>query len=113
MTDIEIMPVARFNGNGMTTPRAEPALVDVSIEEDARREFLLADPDTFADWLYGQCHGAKLQTLPRIMRGIVPDMEDRTTPQIVALLLYPRSDIQAAAMDELKARYLRHFGVQP
>jgi hypothetical protein len=103
--------VARFNGNGMTVQRQEPALVDVSIEEDARRERLLADADTFTDWLCAQCAGSPRQTLPRITAW-APDMSDRTTPQIVALAMYPRGDIQAAAMDELKARYLRHFGVR-
>jgi hypothetical protein len=87
-------------------------LVKALADHETRREQLLADVDTFSDWLSAQCHGVPAQTLPRIAAGYPPFMESLPTPQIVALLLYPRADVQAAAMDELKARYLAAFGVE-
>jgi hypothetical protein len=117
--DIEI-PV-RFSGNGMVGREGahydrlheanRQQLVNALADHEARRERLLADADTFTDWLSAQCMGRGVQALPRLSLSEAPEMEHRTTAQIVALALYPRSDVQAAAMDELKARYLRSFGV--
>lgn len=119
-TDIE--PVARFASVGNLRTGGEGRQMDALFEanraalaaalnHEPARERLLADVDTYGDWLSAQCLGAPAQKLPYIGRH-VPDMDSLKTPLLVALTLYPRADIQVAAMDEIKARYLRAFGVE-
>jgi hypothetical protein len=107
---------ARVGGEGRHFDELADAhraqLVRSLSDHEAHRERLLADVDTFSGWLSGECYQAPPQKLPRIAAGYPPFMENLPTPQVVALLLHPRADVMAAAMDELRSRYLARFGVE-
>lgn len=69
-----------------------------------------ADVDTFADWLYAQCLAAGPQRidatlLPKTARGLTELVEASTVPMLVALSLYPRSDVRAVATWHIRERY--------
>lgn len=110
----------RGTGNGMVGREgraadaafeANRAALAAALNPEPLKASLLADVDTFGDWLSAQCLGTPKQKLPYVGQ-YAPDMEGLSTPLVVAFLLYPRGDVQAAAADELQARYLRAFAVE-
>ena len=75
----------------------------------AAEERLLADLDTYTDWLGGECYQQGRVTLPFIPtdRSRIQELIDgMTVPHLVALSLYPSFAIAGAAMWELRQRYI-------
>ena len=73
-------------------------------------DHLLSDVDSYAEWLSGECFG-KTVDLGYVSRDPV-EMADRvgaaSVAELVALTLYPRSAVAAAACHELRTRYIQH-----
>ena len=91
----------------MTATREPRAITARDIE--AAEDRVLADVDTFTDWLAGHCQGAK----PCFIFGLARDsavlaitLDKATVPQLVAMLLFQRADVQVGAADRLRAAYL-------
>lgn len=83
----------------MTFPDLPPNTVDRA----------LADSDIFADWLAGECAGAKRSYVfgvPRDAVGCQMMVDRAAVPQLVAFLLYDSDPMRIAAVGELKRRYL-------
>ena len=77
----------------------------------AAEDHVLADVDTFADWLSGHCIGAQVEQcrivhVPRGDAALGAFVETLTVPQLVALQMYPRPEIAGKACCELRRRYL-------
>ena len=97
-----------------TGPALPQYLSDADIQ--SARERALCDVDSFADWLLGECMGqtaydgsSKHYADERALALDYSKAESLSTPDLLALAMglatCPRARI--AAMDELRARYLR------
>ena len=108
---------AQYAGTPTGTGPALPQyLSDADIQ--AAQERALCDVDSFADWLMGKCMGQTAYDGGRSSRhyaderALVLDYSkatDMSTPDLLALAMGLASNPRAriAAMDELRARYLR------
>ena len=97
-----------------TGPALPQYLSDADIQ--AARERALCDVDNLADWLMGECMGqtaydgsSKHYADERALGIDYSKAEDLSTPDLLALAMGLASNPRAriAAMDELRARYLR------
>ena len=95
-----------------------PALPQYLSDEDSQsaRERALCDVDSFADWLMGECMnqtaydgGRKHYADERALILDYSKAQSLSTPDLLALAMGLASNPRAriAAMDELRARYLR------
>lgn len=83
-----------------------------SIEAEER---LLSDMDTYCDWLYAQCLGAKPE---RCRIGAIPSdpgrfdrfVDSLDVPQLQALSLYPRAEVAFAATSALRDKFIAAHG---
>ena len=99
-----------------TGPALPTYLSDADIQ--AARERALCDVDSFADWLVGVCMGQTAYDGGRSSRHYTDEWAlfidysratDMSTPDLLALAMGLASNQHAhiAALDELRARYLR------
>ena len=97
-----------------TGPALPVYLSDADIQADHERA--LCDVDSFADWLMGECMGqtaydgsSRHYADERALVLDYSQAESLSTPDLLALAMGLASNPRAriAAMDELRARYLR------
>ena len=99
-----------------TGPALPQYLSDADIQ--AARERALCDVDSFADWLMGECMSQNAYESGRSSKHYADERalfidyskaESLSTPDLLALAMGLASNPRAriAAMDELRARYLR------
>ena len=99
-----------------TGPALPTYLSDADIQ--SARERALCDVDSFADWLMGECMGQTAYDGGRSSKHYIDEWAlfidysratDMSTPDLLALAMGLASNQHAriAAMDELRARYLR------
>ena len=99
-----------------TGPALPTYLSDADIQ--AAHERALCDVDNFADWLMGECmsqtaydggRGSRHYADERALALDYSEADDLGTPDLLALAMGLASNPRAriAAMDELRARYLR------
>lgn len=113
MSDVFYINNLRIN----TQPGERADLGDtqaVLIEMEAN-DRLLADIDTYVDWLSRQCTGAKPEHchttwVPNDELKLERVMASLDVPQLVSLTFYPRVQVQVAALDLLKQKYIEQSG---
>lgn len=83
------------------------ALISCRIEAQER---VLADVDSFQNWLGAQCCSAqpdRFGYMPRSDVGRAQFVASLTVAQLTALLLYPERDLAGRAAMELRERYVK------
>lgn len=78
---------------------------------DDAEERILADVDTYSDWLYSKCIGTpaahcRFGYIPRGKTDLMLFVESLDVAQLVAALLHPRSEFVALAAWQLRDLYL-------
>ena len=120
MNPIHEAPTMRGTQYAGTPTGTGPALPTYLSDADiqAARERALCDVDSFADWLMGECMGQTAYDGGRSSRHYTDEWAlfidysratDMSTPDLLALAMGLASNQHAhiAALDELRARYLR------
>lgn len=82
--------------------------VGINIEAEER---VLADVDTFTDWLGAKCMGATVEHcrtwyVPRDPARRADYIDALDIPQLVALILHPNTAISGFACRQLRERYM-------
>lgn len=82
--------------------------IQITLEAHER---LLSDMDSFTDWLGAQCMGSdpklnRIGYVPRDSVHLLSFIESLDAPQLLALSLYPRADVQGKAMSLIRERYI-------
>lgn len=82
----------------------------LSLLNAAAEDRLLADVDTFVDWLGAQCYNrtrVELGYVDTVPHRLLGRCDSAPVWELVALALYPDQVARNLAMDELRARYIK------